>query len=63
MPANKEYIILLQRAQVWFPAPKLGYYSWLPVTPAPRDLMPSAGLIEYLHSCAHTHTHIHMAER
>lgn len=48
-------ILLLQRIQFRFPAPPSGYSQW-PVTPAPRDPVPSAGLFG---TCTHMHIQIY----
>lgn len=44
-----ESIMLLERTQVWTPAPMLDG-SQLPATPDPKDPMSSSGLFGHLHN-------------
>jgi hypothetical protein len=54
-PSNSEHMLLLQRTQVWFPAPT-SVGTQLPVSPPSLHLTSSSCLPRHLLSWAHTHT-------
>lgn len=51
----EEYLLLLQRVQVWFRGPHQEHNS---LTPGPGCLQPSSGLLGHWHTC-NIHAYIH----